>query len=262
MKSGHSVQQAIQMAGQENSDGDPTGALSDTECLSDTQPGYTDGPNNTYYFKNGNTLTNQPPPQGILGLLDPPLCGNAASATPYGQGKPGTFGVPVLQSNNPPVLGQVADLTLTNALPGASSLWFVGLVQTQIPFDGGFLYTNPILTLTLPVPPNGSLSLPVPLPADPTLCGFPAYFQVMFVDPGASGFNHTAQTNGLAWVLGSWPHACAPGPGLRSSGPPGRAARRVRSRPFVRPGAIRRRGTAGRLRLPCPDPDCARSPTP
>ena len=80
---------------------------------------------------------------------------------------------------------------------------FFGLVQTQLPFDGGFLYVQPLTTLSLPIGPSGGFVLPVQLPSDPTLCGFPVYFQVIYVDPNAGGFNHTAQTNGLAWTLGS-----------------------------------------------------------
>ncbi|MFQ5804173.1 MAG: choice-of-anchor D domain-containing protein [Candidatus Methylomirabilales bacterium] len=41
------------------------------EIDQNTQPGWTGGPNNTIYFKNGTTATGQLPPGNILGNLDP-----------------------------------------------------------------------------------------------------------------------------------------------------------------------------------------------
>jgi hypothetical protein len=71
MQSGSAIDVAIQLSEGLNSDADPTGATNLEEILADTQPGWTDGPHNTTYFENGGTLTNQDPPPGILGSLDP-----------------------------------------------------------------------------------------------------------------------------------------------------------------------------------------------
>jgi hypothetical protein len=54
-----------------DSDLDSTGSTNLEEITADTQPGWTDGPNNTIYFANGSTLINQNPPANILGNLDP-----------------------------------------------------------------------------------------------------------------------------------------------------------------------------------------------
>ncbi|MFG0316943.1 MAG: hypothetical protein ACF8XB_06710, partial [Planctomycetota bacterium JB042] len=132
-------------------------------------------------------------------------CVGAATSVPYGAGKPGTNGVPVLSSNAPPVLGGASDLTISNGLAGAGPvLLFVGFSSTSLPFDGGALLVNPALTLTLPpLGPAGSLTLPAPLPPDPTLCGLSLFTQAMYADPAAGGFNQSAQTNGLQWTFGS-----------------------------------------------------------
>jgi parallel beta-helix repeat protein len=54
----------------DNSDGDGSGVDNATEIGVSTQPGWTDGPFNTFYFKSGLTTTNNRPPAGI-GKLDP-----------------------------------------------------------------------------------------------------------------------------------------------------------------------------------------------
>jgi parallel beta-helix repeat protein len=53
-----------------NSDNDGSGVDNVTEIGLGTQPGWTDGAFNTYYFRSGQTLTNQLPPTDI-GPLDP-----------------------------------------------------------------------------------------------------------------------------------------------------------------------------------------------
>jgi hypothetical protein len=58
-------------------DNDPGNNDNLDEINADTQPGWTDGPNNTHYFSDGSTLTGQEPFPGILGSMDPggePVC--------------------------------------------------------------------------------------------------------------------------------------------------------------------------------------------
>ena len=74
MQGGASISDAILMSEGLDSDADPTGSTNLVEIQSDTQPGWTDGNNNTIYFKDGSTTQNQPPPSGILGSLDPGDC--------------------------------------------------------------------------------------------------------------------------------------------------------------------------------------------
>ena len=131
-------------------------------------------------------------------------CDALASALPYGVGKPGTNGVPMLSSLTPPALGTTSDLTVTGGLPAANTVvLFVGLTPAAISFDSGTLLVEPALVLALPALGGaGELSLPVAIPADATLCGLSVAFQVAFVDPLAIGTYHTAATNGLLWTLG------------------------------------------------------------
>jgi parallel beta-helix repeat protein len=55
----------------DNSDNDGSGIDNVTEIGLNTQPGWTNGPNNTYYNRNGTTDLNQPPPTEDIGQLDP-----------------------------------------------------------------------------------------------------------------------------------------------------------------------------------------------
>jgi len=131
-------------------------------------------------------------------------CTNPASNATYGVGKPGTNGVPFLQALDLPIVGAMATIRVSNALPGAFSTLFLGVQQASIPFDGGALLVNNPLVISIPIPFDvaGSWTLAGQMPNDPSLCGLTLYHQVMYVDPGASGFYQTAQTNGLARTLG------------------------------------------------------------
>lgn len=65
-----SISAAIVAAEGQNSDSDPDGQTNSAEINADSQPGWTDGAANTIYYKNGDILEAQLPPQGILGDLD------------------------------------------------------------------------------------------------------------------------------------------------------------------------------------------------
>lgn len=142
-------------------------------------------------------------PTSHLGFFAITACVPASNAS-YGTGKPGTHGVPVLNALDLPVLGSTSTVRLENALPGAMPILFLGITQQNIPFDGGALLTDASWILSIPVPilADGTLPLIGTLPADPVLCGFSIYHQVMFADPGATGYYHLAQTAGLRRTLG------------------------------------------------------------
>ncbi len=143
-------------------------------------------------------------PSGGAAFIYLGSCDGFASATPFGIGKPGSIGTPSLTSTSPPALGTVSDLTITGGRPATGPVFvIVGLTRASIPFDGGTLLVTPTATVVLPaLDGTGSLTVPVPLVAGVASCGASVYFQAMFVDPGAAGFNHTAQSNGLHWILG------------------------------------------------------------
>lgn len=128
---------------------------------------------------------------------------NALSST-YGAGKPGTNGVPLLDSVNLPYVPSTTSIRVTNGRPFTPSTLFVGLAPLAAAFDGGQLLVNPTFIIALPpFDAAGSITIPGVLGDDPSLCGIAVYHQVMFGDPGAAGFYHTAQTNGLVRTLGS-----------------------------------------------------------
>jgi len=72
LNSGASVEEAFALAEDVDSDQDPTGTTNLLEILAGTQPGWTEGLNNTYFFEDGSTQTNQPPAD-VLGDLDPTI---------------------------------------------------------------------------------------------------------------------------------------------------------------------------------------------
>jgi Subtilase family len=142
-------------------------------------------------------------PTQHLGFFPINVCVPASNST-YGAGKPGTHGVPLLTALDEPVLGTTTTVRIENGLPGALPLLFLGVAQQNIPFDGGALLNNATWIIQIPIGilPDGTLPLIGTLPYDPALCGFSLYHQVMFVDPGAAGYYHLAQTAGLKQTFG------------------------------------------------------------
>ncbi len=132
-------------------------------------------------------------------------CPGPAFDLSYGAGKPGTNGIPVLTGSKPPLVGDTTGLRMTNALPGALVWLAIGFTATSVPFDGGTLLVGNPYLLTLPtlVPASGVFTIEGMIPNDPLLCAATVYHQLWFQDPGAAGFYHTAQTNGLARTFGS-----------------------------------------------------------
>lgn len=132
------------------------------------------------------------------------VCTQNASLATQGTGKAGTNGIPVLSAAHPPALGAAESITISNGLPGAPVFLFVGPGTAAIPFDQGVLQVFPTFVLTLPpLDATGTLTLPFVLPDEASLCGGIVSFQAIFIDPGAIGYYHTAQTNGLRFNFGS-----------------------------------------------------------
>lgn len=120
------------------------------------------------------------------------------TVTNYGSGKAGTYGVPGIEILPTTSFGSFTGLKLTNGHPGLSPFLFIGSTPISLSFDLGTLLVSPVVTI--PLPPyagDGTLTLPFAIPQLPGLSSFQACFQAMFVDPGAAGSLHTAQTSGL-----------------------------------------------------------------
>ena len=79
MDAGKDAATAMGLVESMDSDGDAAGASNLAEIVVGTQPGWVPGPNNTHYDGSGPTATNQMPPAGILGELDPSLAGDVTN---------------------------------------------------------------------------------------------------------------------------------------------------------------------------------------
>ena len=125
-----------------------------------------------------------------------------ASASNYGSGHPGTFGVPTIQASATPVIGTAIDIVVGNAsgAPTQAAL-FAGLGAQSLPTPfGGTLLVQ--IDANLPVAlsaTDGRVTLSIPNNA--TLCGASVYFQAVHADAAASA--GLAFTPGLALAIGS-----------------------------------------------------------
>jgi hypothetical protein len=119
----------------------------------------------------------------------------------YGNGFPGTLGVPSIALSAPPVLGATLSLDSGNSLGAATvGVLLIGASSTDTTTGwGGHLLVIPDVLLPLPIPAGGS-SLVGTLPTDPSLCGVPFHFQMIELDAGAS--HRLSLTAGLRAFLG------------------------------------------------------------
>ena len=137
-QAGLSKTDAILAAESLDSDDDPTGSSNLQEIQANSQPGWTPGPNNTEYFKNGTSQTGVSPPSGIIGNLDP-----VSPWTDLGGGTAGIAGVPTLTGSGSLVGGTVASVTLTDAAPAATMLAWVAFNPVPFAALGGTVHAFP-----------------------------------------------------------------------------------------------------------------------
>ena len=144
LNAGKNISQALAAVEGLNSDGDPSGATNLQEIQADSQPGWTDGPNNTLYDIGGAYKFNQTAPAGILGSLDP--C--TGTGTVYCTAKTNSLGcVPQIgatgASSASATQGFVVSATnVRNNKPGLS-FYKVGGAQAGAPFQCGTLCVGP-----------------------------------------------------------------------------------------------------------------------
>jgi Tol biopolymer transport system component len=119
----------------------------------------------------------------------------------YGDGFPGTNGVPNFTSQADPVLGSTLTLDLDNSYGSTTfGLLFVGLGRAEIPTTwGGELLVAPLLTFGLALP-AGVTTIFGQIPNDPSLCQLAIDLQAFEADPGAA--KGVSFTRGLELVLG------------------------------------------------------------
>jgi len=129
-------------------------------------------------------------------------CDSLGSQANYGTGKAGFAGVPEI-SGGDFVPGESTTLKVANCLVGVAPIMMWGTIPAEIPLDEGtLLIGNPRLINMPVVGVLGQVGMGINVPDDPILCGLDVYFQALFLDPGASGQFHTAQTDGLRVTVG------------------------------------------------------------
>ena len=187
---------ALQAAEPFDSDLDPTGSSNLDEIAADAQPGWTSGPNNTFYFKDGSTQTGNSPP-AILGDLDP----SSGSTTTYCTAKVNSLGcTPSISLSSPPSASAGSGCTLSTSNVVGSKLG-IYMHSTSgplaAPFHGGFLCVNGPLKRHPPIGSGGSggscsgvlsedLNAYIAAGADPALvAGATLWLQVWSRDPAA-----------------------------------------------------------------------------
>ncbi|MCB9898836.1 MAG: FG-GAP repeat protein [Planctomycetes bacterium] len=111
--------------------------------------------------------------------------GHTAGWATIGSGLAGTHGVPQLLPNLDPHLGATLLVHLDNAEQAATTaVLFLGLTEVALPFKGGTLHVDPLLSVAFALPAAG-VSLPFGVPHDDTLSGFHLLLQGAHADPGA-----------------------------------------------------------------------------
>jgi Tol biopolymer transport system component len=110
-----------------------------------------------------------------------------AGWTNYGTGWPGSSGIPALTASGDPQLCTQQSLEVSNSLgQPTSGLLLAGLARAELPTAwNGTLWLIPLLAVPLDLP-SGGVSVPAPIPCDPTLCGLVIDLQVIEFDAGAS----------------------------------------------------------------------------
>lgn len=126
-----------------------------------------------------------------------------ASATPYGTGTPGLFGVPAFEALEPPAIGGTLRLSCGNT-SGAVSDGCVLFTAAPTALDigiGTLLVEPPFLVIAMLHPlPLGGVELAYPLPHEPALCGLTLFAQHVHTDAGVPG--GYAWSRGLVLVFG------------------------------------------------------------
>jgi hypothetical protein len=124
-----------------------------------------------------------------------------ATATSYGSGYPGTFGVPSLTAQDDPGIGTTFSAGVSNSRGVTTTgLVIVGFTRLNVPTSaGGTLLVAPFEILPIPIPATGAL-LSGAIPDDPGLLGVVVDLQVLELDPGAA--HHLSFTPGLELLIG------------------------------------------------------------
>lgn len=124
--------------------------------------------------------------------------GAVGTNTIYGAGKVGQYGVPTIELQGWPALGNPVDIALDNAARNVFAILIVGFpLPSAVPIGIVDLWVTPdillaYVTKTHTNPLSGGLSTSIFVPNDPTWHNLPLSFQWAVLDPAAvDGFSHT-----------------------------------------------------------------------
>ena len=133
-------------------------------------------------------------------------CQTAATTDVYGNGNPGSNGLPVISTGRPPYLGSVNPvprLEVSNGPPSSAGLMIIGAARANLSITANVtLLVVPFATVPLPLDASGSGRLRVAIPNNAALCGGTVDFQAAFLDSGAA--DNVSHTSGLEWRVGSY----------------------------------------------------------
>ena len=120
----------------------------------------------------------------------------------YGDGLPGTSGVPAFTAQADPVLGSTLTLDLSNSSGAATvGLLFVGFQRAEMLTSWmGELLVVPTITSWISIPAGGA-TITGTIPNDPSLCQLAIELQAFEPDPGA--VKGVSFTRGLELILGN-----------------------------------------------------------
>ncbi|MFT5152416.1 MAG: hypothetical protein ACI841_002414 [Planctomycetota bacterium] len=199
---GMSIAQSIMAVENIDADGDPGGFTNLEEIMADTQPGWTDGPNNTVHFINGSTSTGVTAPGTISGDLDP----STDLGVAYCHTSPNSAGSGALLSAAGSSSVATDDITLlvTGAVSGQFGLCYYGPNQISIPFgDGTRCVGGSTLRLGPPQAADGmgQFSRVVSCAGEGFVGGQVVNVQYWYRDPGGPGGTGYNLSNGLEITL-------------------------------------------------------------
>ncbi|MCR9243819.1 MAG: hypothetical protein NXI31_02225 [bacterium] len=120
------------------------------------------------------------------------VCGSFVN---YGNGIPGTNGVPTITGSGCAGRGNLMAIDIQNGPAGASGLLAVGFTPNSIPFLNGQLLIDVTNSYFHILDGTGAWNLPLFLPLDPVFNGLNIYSQSFYLDNG--GAFGVSATNGL-----------------------------------------------------------------